>query len=116
MFFRRIFKASNTRIRLGVGMLLAALFCIQCTRSDAFQSPLSAAISNRTEGRITPEQLKHLEKLAREDHIALLKLALEHYDNNYRDYTCTFSKKELATARPPRTKSRAGKTFPHWPK
>ncbi|HET6427638.1 MAG TPA: DUF1571 domain-containing protein, partial [Phycisphaerae bacterium] len=81
--------------RLAVGMLLAALFCIQCTRSDAFRSQaLFAAISNRTEGRITPEQLKHLEKLAREDHVALLKLALAHYDKNYRDYTCTFIKQE----------------------
>jgi len=97
---RRVFKASNTRTRLAVGLLLAALFCIQCTRSDAFRSrKLFAAISNRSEGRITPAQLKHLEKLARTDHIALLKLALAHYDRNYHDYTCTFIKQERISGR-----------------
>jgi hypothetical protein len=81
-------------------MFLAALFCIQCTRSNPFRAQtLVAAISNRTQGRITPKQLGHLERLAREDHVALLKLALDHYDNNYRDYTCTFIKQERISGR-----------------
>ncbi|KPK86338.1 MAG: hypothetical protein AMJ81_01455 [Phycisphaerae bacterium SM23_33] len=73
-------------------MLLAALFCIQCTRSEAFRTnPLITDVSGRSAGGASA---KELERLAREDHIALLKLALQAYRERYDDYTCTFIKQE----------------------
>ena len=35
-----------------------------------------------------------LERMAREDHVGLLKLALKNYQNSVRDYVCTFIKQE----------------------
>ena len=35
MSWKRMLRSTNSRVRLGVGLLLAALFCIQCTPSDA---------------------------------------------------------------------------------
>ena len=94
--FKRLIHPTNRRIRLCVGLLLAGLFCIQCTRSEAIrQSQLITAINGRlVEARddVLAEKIEHL---ARTDHIALLELCLENYERQYRDYTCTLIKQEI---------------------
>ncbi len=95
MLSKRVIRLTNTRIRLVVGLLLAAMFCIQCTRPDAFRGGLEVtAIAGSSARQASPNRLKELERLARTDHIALLRQALENYRNCYRDYTCTFTKHE----------------------
>ncbi len=95
MSLKRVFRPTNTRIRLGVGLVLAGLFCIQCTRSVAVRSSsFVTAVSGHTVGQTSEQQARQFERLAAEDHIALIKLALEHYRSNYQDYTCTFVKQE----------------------
>lgn len=90
MWLKRIVHPTNNRARLVVGLLLAALFCIQCTRSEAFRTnPLITDALGA--GGASAGQL---ERLARKDHVALLKFALKTYSENYRDYTCTFIKQE----------------------
>jgi hypothetical protein len=80
---------------LGVGLILAVLLCIQCTRSSAFRAhSLVRPASAWPAGGSADERVRRLEKLAATDHVALLKLALEHYRDNYQDYTCTFIKQE----------------------
>ena len=95
MSLKRAFRASNIRVRLLVGLLLAVLFCIQCTRSDAFRvHPLVKQVSGLPAAGVRPQQLRKLERLARTDHLALIDWALEHYRESYRDYTCTLVKQE----------------------
>lgn len=85
---RKLLHPTNRRVRVFVGLLLAGLFCIQCTQSVTVGgSKLEEATSVTAAERI--------EKLAREDHIALLEMCLENYDKNYRDYTCTLIKQEV---------------------
>lgn len=95
MSLKRILRPTNTRIRLGVGLVLAGLFCIQCTRSDALRgSSFVTAVSGQTIGQNTPQQVRELERLAAEDHVALLQRALAHYRDSFQDYTCTLIKQE----------------------
>ncbi|MDP6546816.1 MAG: DUF1571 domain-containing protein [Phycisphaerae bacterium] len=67
---------------------MAVLFCIQCTQSVSVGETKLEKASNVT----AAEKIK---KLAREDHIALLEMCLDHYNKNYRDYTCTLIKQEV---------------------
>ncbi len=91
-------RLTNTRVRLGVGLLLAALFCIQCTQSPAFRGGTPVGAVSDLGGR-PDARLQELEELARTDHIALIKKALVHYRNNFRDYRCRFIKQERINGR-----------------
>ena len=93
MPWKRMLRSTNSRVRLGVGLLLAALFCIQCTQSQARHEVVAVgALSGAgASGK--------LERLAKTDHVALLKKALAHYRDNVRDYRCKFSKQERISGR-----------------
>ena len=84
-----------------VGLLLAALFCIQCTRTgEAFRpSQRVVAVGGQAVGEMPAEEVKGLLNLAKTDHIALLERCLENYQACYRDYTCTFLKQERIRSR-----------------
>jgi len=90
MAIRRLLRPSNRRVRLIVGLFLAGLFCIQCTTTDTFSTSnlVSAIAADKT------PQKPDLEKLAREDHVALLELCLDRYHRSVQDYRCTFIKQE----------------------
>ena len=97
---RRVFRLTNARVRLGVGLVLLALFCIQCTNSQALrESDWVTVVSGQNIGQTSPQVVGKLEELAQKDPCALLRLALERYDNNYQDYTCTFIKQERIRGR-----------------
>jgi hypothetical protein len=85
---KKLLHPTNRRVRVFVGILLAGLFCIQCTQSVSVGGSKLEKISNVTVAQ-------KLEKLAREDHIALLEMCLDNYNRNYRDYTCTLIKQEV---------------------
>ncbi len=95
MLLKRVVRLTNTRIRLVVGLLLAAMFCVQCTQTDAFRGGMEvSAIAGTSAEQTSPDRLKELERLAKTDHIGLLRMALDNYRNSYQDYTCTFTKHE----------------------
>ena len=78
-----------------VALLLAGLFCVQCTRSEAFrQSDLVVAVSGKSFGANAPHVLRKVQDLARNDHVGLLEYCLENYQGRYSNYTCTFIKQE----------------------
>jgi hypothetical protein len=85
---KKLLHPSNRRVRVFVGLLLAGLFCIQCTQSVT-------AGGSKLEKASTATAAEKIEKLAREDHIALLEMCLDNYDKNYQDYTCTLIKQEI---------------------
>lgn len=93
MSWKRMLRSTNSRVRLGVGLLLAALFCIQCTQSDARIE--GVAMGPIAEAGASGE----LERLAKTDHVALLKQALAHYRDTVHDYRCKFSKQERISGR-----------------
>ncbi len=95
MLIKRVIRPTNNRIRLIVGILLAAMFCVQCTQPDVLRGNLEvAAIGDGTVESISQGRIKELERLAETDHVTLLKQALANYSKSYQDYTCTFTKKE----------------------
>jgi hypothetical protein len=96
MMLRRLFQATNGRARLVVGLLLAGLFLLNFNLPQAVRAPLSVAlaIDGRQVGHDSPEALARIERLAREDQVALLELCLAEYGRRFRDYTCTFVKQE----------------------
>lgn len=95
MSFMRVFRPTNSRIRLWVGLILATLFCIQCTRSEAVRDEnVVTVVDGKTIGHVSPARLAELEKLAKTNHVELLKQAMDHYRASYQDYTCTFCKTE----------------------
>jgi len=78
-----------------VGLLLAVLFCIQCTSTQAVkESKLVRVIDGRSLGENSPEVLAKVRTLAETDHIALLEYCVDNYDSRFTDYTCTFFKQE----------------------
>jgi len=97
---KRLLDPTNRKIRLCVGLLLAALFCIQCTQVDAFRESQYITVSDgKVTGKNAESVLATVERLAQTDHIALLEFCLAHYDKTYRDYTCTFIKQERIAGR-----------------
>ena len=95
MRLKRIFRLTNNRIRLGVGIVLAALFFIQCNNTGALdKSELVTFVTGEKIGQTSPDIAAGLEELAKTDHVALLKRGLAHYDNSFQDYTCLFVKQE----------------------
>ena len=86
---KKLLHPTNRRVRVFVGLLLAGLFCIQCTQS------VSVGGASKLEKTSTATAGDKIEKLAREDHIALLEMCLKNYDENYSDYTCTLIKQEV---------------------
>ncbi len=75
--------------------MLAALFCIQCTRSEATKTNSVVAVADgQTVGHVSAQRMAEIERLAAKDHILLLRQCLENYDAKYQDYTCTFCKTE----------------------
>ena len=93
MAIRKFIRPTNRRMRWVVGLGLLALVCIQCaSQSENFlETELLGSISQ--DAAVEPEAAKR-EKLAKTDHIALLKLAAARYDRTVSDYTCTFIKRE----------------------
>jgi len=95
MHLKQLLRPTNRRIRVSVGLLLAGLFCVQCTQTVAFrQSRYMVSLNGSDIGQNAPEVLERLVELAKTDHIALLEYCLEHYRQNYRDYDCTLIKQE----------------------
>lgn len=93
---KRLLHPTNRRTRWIVGIFLAGLFCIQCTRTEAFkESKYIIAISGHDLGQLAPDAALELEELAKTDQIALLERCLENYQANYSDFTCTFIKQEM---------------------
>lgn len=101
MVLGRIFRPTNRRVRLLVGLFLAGLFCIQCTTptSATRESSLATALEGEIVGRNAPAVLAKVDRLARKDHIALLEFCLANYSGRIRDYTCTFEKQEMLHGR-----------------
>ena len=95
MMLRSILHPSNRRIRLIVGVLVAGLLCVQCTRSEAFrQSRFLVALSGEVLTANAPEVSTEVARLAKTDHIALLEYCLAACQGRYQDYTCTLIKQE----------------------
>jgi len=95
MTLKRLLHPTNRRVRLLVGILLAGLFCIQCSRSEAFrQSRFVVAISGQAIGENDPTVMAEVKHLAQTDHVALLEYCLANYQGRFRDYTCTMIKQE----------------------
>ena len=95
MIMRSILHPSNRRIRLIVGVLVAGLLCVQCTRSEAFrESRFVVALSGQVYGENAPEVVAKVIHLAKTDQIALLEYCRGACQDRYRDYTCTLIKQE----------------------
>ncbi|MDP6635456.1 MAG: DUF1571 domain-containing protein [Phycisphaerae bacterium] len=84
----KLLHPTNRRVRILVGILLAGLFCIQCTQSVT-------GGGSKLEKSTTASAAAKIEKLAREDHVAFLEMCLDNYNKKYRDYTCTLIKQEV---------------------
>ena len=89
---KRIFRLTNNRVRLGVGLVLAAMFCIQCCQPTAPEG--GALIAGGQKDVLTAGDVQQLEALARTDHCKLLRLALERHKKGVQNYTCTLIKQE----------------------
>ena len=92
---KRIFRPSNRNVRLFVGLLLAGLFFVQCTHTDAFkQSNLVSYADGKVVGKNAPSVLAEMEKLAKTDHLALLNRCMDNYKGRFQSYTCSLVKQE----------------------
>jgi len=96
MSIRKLLSPTNRRARLLVGLLLGALFCIQCVgTTDAVRNVDGVTvIDGKALGQHSPETLAKIKSWAEDDHLALLEYCLANYDKSYRDYTCTLVKQE----------------------
>lgn len=96
MALNRLLRPTNQKARILVGLLLAGLFCIQCTQpTEAFkESKLVTAVDGKTVGKTASDIQSKIESLARKDHTALLEFCLQQYQQRFTDYTCTFIKQE----------------------
>jgi hypothetical protein len=92
---KSIIHPTNRRVRIAVGVLVAGLFCIQCTRSEAFKpSRFVVPLAGVNYEGTAPGVTSNVVHLAKTDHIALLEYCLAAYDGRYHDYTCTLFKQE----------------------
>ena len=102
MKIKGLLQPTNRTKRLLVGLFLGVLFCIQCTQDLQANKPGSGTAVVR-QGQVvmtgSPDVIAMAEKLAKTDHVALLKYCLDNYHNRYSDYTCTFVKQETIRGR-----------------
>lgn len=95
MSSKSMLRPTNRRVRILVGLLLAGLFSVQCTRTVAWRdSDVATAVDGKVVGENSPDTLREIDRLARTDHAALLSYCLENARGRYRDYTCNFVKQE----------------------
>lgn len=100
MPLKRLLHPTNRRVRLLVGLLLAGLFSVQCTRTAAWrESDVVTPVGGEVVGENSSETMGKVDDLARSDHVALLDFCLEKARGRYRDYTCTFIKQERIDGR-----------------
>ena len=92
MASKQLLRPTNRRVRWLVGCLLVGLFCIQCTQVGEVGS--SNSLIARSPGENPAEVADKVVRLAKSDHVALLAYCRDHYQHNYRDYTCTLIKQE----------------------
>jgi hypothetical protein len=94
---RRLWRLTNWRLRLIVGIGLLVLICIQCARpsgADIQDDGLVRNISGKEVGTLSDAQAMRLESLARSNPVDLLDQCLQHTRHTVRDFTCTFIKQE----------------------
>lgn len=90
-------RLTNSKIRVLVGLVLVALIVAHFAgRTEAVRTPseYAVAVDGKIVGQTSEGVVNELERLARTDHLALLENCARHYDQNYRDYTCTLVKQE----------------------
>lgn len=95
MKHRRIFRTSNSRVRMMVGLLLLGLAGYLATHSDA-DADTNQYVQTVDRGHLVAESdelLAEMERLAEADHVALLEMCLRNAEG-YRDYAGTFIKQE----------------------
>jgi hypothetical protein len=95
MLTKSWFRPTNRRVRLVVGLLLAGLFSVQCTRTSAWrESDVVTPVDGKVVGANSSDVVQKVDRLARSDHAELLAYCLDNARGRYRDYTCTFVKQE----------------------
>ena len=98
MTVRSALKFSNRRVRILVGLLLAGLFAIQCSKSDAFkQTDFREVLNGEEYGNTSDQVVRKLNRLAKTDHTALLEFCLA--STNYSDYSGVLIKQERLRGR-----------------
>jgi len=103
MNIKGLLHPTNRTKRLLVGLFLGVLFCIQCTQDTVANKPNIGNSVVVKQGQViaagSPDVSPTVEKLARTDHVALLKLCQDNYQKHYSNYTCTFIKQETIRGR-----------------
>jgi hypothetical protein len=99
-FIGMIFRPSNKGVRIIVGLLLVVLLAIQVTQCVTATPEVSEIVIVKTDGKeiVTTDEsrLEIIRKLAKTDHLALLKMCQDEFNRQYAEtgYTCTFVKQE----------------------
>lgn len=90
-------RKKNWCSRIGLGLAICVLLIILAGSNRDPELNCSSqvlAASNPPIVNMEAEREAQIERLAREDQVALLRLAEELYQNSVRDYVCTFVKQE----------------------
>lgn len=95
MKLRSVLSPTNRKVRLLVGLFLAGLLAIQCTRTEAWKESAGVTAIGGNPIGDNSSLAATIDKLARTDHIALLDMSLRNCQAKYHDFTCTFSKQEV---------------------
>ncbi|MDD4888751.1 MAG: DUF1571 domain-containing protein [Phycisphaerae bacterium] len=94
---RRVFLSlGSTRIRLMLGLILAALLMAQIFSSIEVKAKATAQVGAAIDpgGQLQTELARNAMKLAKEDPVKFFNFALENYHKSYRNYTCRLTKQE----------------------
>jgi hypothetical protein len=103
MNIKGLLRPTNRSKRLLVGLFLGVLFCIQCTQDMQANKPGTGISAVVREGKVlaagSSDLAATVDKLAKTDHVGLLKFCQDNYQKRYSDYTCTFVKQETIRGR-----------------
>lgn len=92
-------KKKNIIVRVSVGAFILVFFIINTLSPTKTNSPGFGAIAVASDNKDTSNVASDIEKMAKTDHIALLKYCRDNYNKQYGDYTCTFIKQETIRGR-----------------
>ncbi len=98
MGFGKALRPTNRQVRILVGLVLAALFAVQCTsNAPAIKSSSDSVIvlDGKNIDNGNSEAANQMLQLAKSDQIAFLEKCLANYRQQYKDYTCTLTKQEM---------------------
>lgn len=87
-------KRKNIIVRISIGIFIFAFCIISNFSTTKANTPGLGSVAIASDQKDASDIALDIEKMAKTDHVSLLKYCIDNYNKQYSHYTCTFLKQE----------------------